>query len=69
MNVIKKSSVAKAEGADIDVSKLVIEQNKNPGPLKSPNELVFGRNFTGSYVPPSHKKLRLTYIARPHALC
>ncbi|PNP76155.1 hypothetical protein FNYG_10444 [Fusarium nygamai] len=46
MNGIKRHSVAKAEGADIDVSKLVIEQTKNPGTIKSPNEIVFGRNFT-----------------------
>jgi branched-chain amino acid aminotransferase len=37
----------KVPGIDIDPSKLVIEETKTPGELHNPEELVFGKTFTG----------------------
>lgn len=50
MNGIKTNQPTNGEGAEIDVSKLSIEQTNSPGTLKPLNELVFGRNFTGSHI-------------------
>jgi len=33
---------------DIDPRKLVVEKSTAPGPLKKPEDLVFGANFTGN---------------------
>lgn len=38
---------------DIDPSRLVIERNPNPKELKKSEDLVFGRNFTGSRLQPA----------------
>lgn len=44
---------AAAGTADIDPSKLKVETTSQPKGLKKPEELVFGRNFTGNVpVPP-----------------
>lgn len=32
---------------DIDPSKLTVEKAKTPGPLRKPEELIFGATFTG----------------------
>ena len=39
---------AAAGTADLDPSKLKIEKSTQPKALKKPEELVFGRNFTGT---------------------
>lgn len=47
MNGINVTSPTVAKGSEIDVSKLTIQKTSSPGTLKAPEELVFGRNFTG----------------------
>jgi branched-chain amino acid aminotransferase len=44
----KAASTEKAPGIDIDPSKLTIEETKTPGKLNNPEDLVFGKTFTGT---------------------
>jgi len=44
---IAPQAASDAKPLDIDPSKLVIEKTTKPGTLKKPEDLVFGRNFTG----------------------
>lgn len=46
-------------GIDIDPSKLIIEETKTPGKLQNPEELVFGKTFTGLSSRFSHWPWRL----------
>lgn len=44
---VKPEAASAAKPVGIDASKLTIEKTKNPGTLGKPEELVFGRKFTG----------------------
>ena len=44
---IKPHAASTAQIQDLDPSKLTIEKTSKPKALKKPEELVFGRNFTG----------------------
>ena len=45
---ITPQAASDSKPLDIDPSKLVVEKTKTPGSLKKPEELIFGRNFTGT---------------------
>lgn len=51
---IKLDTAATSRPQEIDPTKLVIEETKNPKALQKPEELVFGAKFTGKTHPPSH---------------
>lgn len=44
---IKPEAASTAKPQGLDASKLTIETTKNPGALEKPEDLVFGRKFTG----------------------
>lgn len=44
---IKPEAASVSKPQDIDPSKLTIEKAKTPGPLRKPEELIFGATFTG----------------------
>lgn len=44
---ISPEAASETKLQDIDPSQLVVEQTRNPRPLKKSEDLVFGRNFTG----------------------
>lgn len=55
--------------SDIDASKLAITRTQTPGALKNPEDLIFGRNFTGIPAFPTAASVKKTYNneRRPHA--
>jgi branched-chain amino acid aminotransferase len=46
---ITPEAASDSKPQDIDPSKLVVEKTTTPGALKKPEDLIFGRNFTGTY--------------------
>lgn len=45
---IKAQAASAAKGQGLDPSKLTITETKNPKALSKPEDLVFGREFTGT---------------------
>jgi len=45
------SAAAASPPLPVDVSKLTIQKTEKPSELKKPEELVFGRTFTGMQLP------------------
>lgn len=50
---ISPGAASETKLQDIDPNKLVVERNPNPKELKKSEDLVFGRNFTGSGIRPA----------------
>ena len=53
---IKPHAASTSKPLDIDPRKLVVEKTSHPKALMKPEELVFGRNFTGTTYPHLEKK-------------
>ena len=53
---IKPHAASTSKPLDIDPRKLVVEKTSHPKALMKPEELVFGRNFTGT----TYRQLVLT---------
>ena len=49
---IKAEAASSAKHQALDASKLSITKTKSPKPLSKPEDLVFGREFTGACFPP-----------------
>ena len=47
---VKAEAASAATPADLDPTKLVIEQTSTPKALQEPSKLIFGHNFTGMYL-------------------
>lgn len=45
---VELSAAAATKTSDLDPSRLVVQETKNPKPLQKPEELVFGSTFTGA---------------------
>lgn len=50
---IQAKAASATKQQPLDASKLAVEKTHHQKALKKPEELVFGRNFTGTYQPPS----------------
>jgi branched-chain amino acid aminotransferase len=46
---IKPEAASSSKPLDIDISKLTIEKTSKPSALEKPEDLVFGKKFTGWY--------------------
>ena len=66
---------AAAGVADLDASKLKVRKTNDPRPLMKPEELVFGRNFTGNVplLPPCQiafiNSIKLTNLPHQQTTC
>ena len=45
---VKANAASTAKPAELDVSKLIVEQTSSPKELMDPSKLIFGHNFTGT---------------------